>query len=195
VRCRTGLVGLAARCFIIKGGFTLLGNGDISWAGPLALMLTKEAMDEGKLNNVNPDVVDVKFLEALNTTIVFNNDTFALPTMSPTVVDANTNPTRVVESIGSDDNVPGWSWALVSIGIIAFFVALCILARKLREGKERNATGQFDPDESADMRSGMQSPIDADEGVAPSWNDVAASDGDDTYSDPLLPPGNAARVI
>ncbi len=49
----------------------MLGNGDISWAGPLALMLTKEAMDEGKLNDVNPDVVDVKFLEALNTTIVF----------------------------------------------------------------------------------------------------------------------------
>jgi hypothetical protein len=60
---------------------------------------------------------------------------------------------------------------------------------------ERNAIGQFDPNESADMRSGMQSPIDADEGVAPSWNDVTASEGDDTYSDPMLPPENGARVI
>jgi hypothetical protein len=187
-------VGLAARCFIVKGGFTLLGNGDISWAGPLALMLTKEAMDEGKLNNVNPDVVDVKFLEALNTTIVFNNDTSARPSMSPTI-GTIVDPDGLVKSIGSDD-VPGWSWALVSIGIIAFFVALCILARKLGDRKERDATGQFDPDESADIRSGMQSPIDADEGVTASWNDVAASEGDDTtYSDPLLPPGNAARVI
>jgi hypothetical protein len=188
-------VNSAQKCFIVKGGFTLLGIGDISWAGPLALTLTKEAMNEGKLNNVvNPDVIDVKFLEALNTTIVFNNDTSARPSMSPTI-GTIVDPDGLVKSIGSDD-VPGWSWALVSIGIIAFFVALCILARKLGDRKERDATGQFDPDESADIRSGMQSPIDADEGVTASWNDVAASEGDDTtYSDPLLPPGNAARVI
>jgi hypothetical protein len=144
-------------------------------------------MDGGKLNNVNPDVVDVKFLEALNT-IAFNNDTSFIPSMSPTV-DTKINPTRVVETIGSD-NVPGWSWALVSIGVIAFLVALCILARKLGSRKERIVVGQFDPDESVDMRSGMQSPIDADEGVASSWNDV-----DDKYSDPLLPPGGGARVV
>ena len=165
----------------------MLGSSDISWAGPLALTLTKEAMDEGKLNNVNPDVVDVKFLEALNTTIVFNNELSLRPSMSPTA-DTNINPNGL-DSIGSD-NVPGWSWALVSIGVVAFFVALCILARKLGYRKERNAIGQFDPDESADMRTGMQSPIDADEGVAPSWNDV-----DDNYSDPLLPPGSGARVV
>jgi hypothetical protein len=185
VRCRTGLVGLAARCFIIKGGFTLLGSGDISWAGPLALTLTKEAMDEGKLNNVNPDVVDVKFLEALDTTTGFNNEASLSPSMSPT---AGVDPNGFV-SIGSD-NVPGWSWALVSVGVIAFFVAVCILARKLGSRKERDAPGQFDPDESAGMRTGMQSPIDADDGVAPSWNDV-----DDNYSDPLLPPGSGARVV
>jgi hypothetical protein len=164
----------------------LLGRGDISWAGPLALTLTKEVMDGGELNNVvNPDVVDVKFLEALDTTIVFNNEASARPSMSPTVV----GDPNVFVSIGSD-NVPGWSWALVSIGVVAFFVALCILSRKLGYQKERNVAGHFDPDESADMRTGMQSPIDADEGVAPSWNDV-----DDNYSDPLLPPGSGARVV
>jgi hypothetical protein len=186
-------VGTAARCFIVKGGFTLLGNGDISWAGPLALQLTKEAMDEGKLNTVNPDAVDVRFLEALNTTIVFNNETVVtIPTMSPTGAPGGGNPN--VQSIGSDDAVPGWSWALVSIGIIAFFLSLCILYRKRRDQgnqKDRNPNGEFNPDESADIRSGMQSPIDADEFVPPSWNDVA----DDTYSDPLLPPGSAARVV
>jgi hypothetical protein len=183
-------VGIAARCFIVQGGFTLLGNGDISWAGPLALMLTKEAMDEGKLNNVNPDVVDVRFLEALNTTIEFNNETsVTIPTMSPAGASGGGDPDGLVESIGSDD-VPGWSWALVSIGIIAFFVALCILARKLGDRKERNPTGQFEPEESAAIQSGMQSPIDADEGVQPSWKDAAASDADDTYSDPLLSPGS-----
>jgi hypothetical protein len=183
-------VGLAARCFIVKGGFTLLGNGDISWAGPLALTLTKEAMDDGKLNNVvNPDVIDVKFLEELDTTIAFNNETSLRPSMSPTA-DTTIAPDRNVQSIGSSDNVPGWSWALVSVGVIAFFVALWVLARKLGGQKKKDATGQIDPDESAAMRTGMQSPIDANEGVAPSWNDV-----DGNYSDPLLPPGNGARVI
>jgi hypothetical protein len=155
-------------------------------------------MDEGKLNNVNADVVDVRFLEALNTTIAFNNETSVIPTMSPTAAPGGGNPDGFVASIGSDD-VPGWSWALVSIGVIAFFVALCILARKLGEGdrdrKEGDATGQFDPEESAAMQSGMQSPIDADEGVEPSWNEVAASDAEDTNSDPLLTPGSSARVV
>jgi hypothetical protein len=180
-------VNSAQKCFIVKGGFTLLGIGDISWAGPLALTLTKEAMNEGKLNNVvNPDVIDVKFLEALNTTIVFNNEASPRPSMSPIV---GSDPTGLGNSIGSN-TVPGWSWALVSIGVVAFFVALCILARKLGYRKEGNEAGHFDPDESLDMRRGMQSPIDEDEGVAPSWKDV-----DDNYSDPLLPPGSGARVV
>lgn len=194
VRCQTGLVDLAARCFIVQGGFTLLGNGDISWAGPLALLLTKEIMDEGKLNNVNPDAVDVRFLEALNTTITFNNGTVIVPSSTNTTnTTGGGDADGFVTNIGSDDNVPGWSWALVSIGIIAFFVALCILARKLGDRKERNAAGRFDPDESTDMRPGMQSPIDADEGDAESWNDVAAAEG--AYTDPLLPPAGSARVV
>jgi hypothetical protein len=190
-------VGFAARCFIVEGGFTVLGDGDISWAGPLALILTKEAMDGGKLNNVNPDVVDVRFLEALNTTISYNNETLNDDAINGNDDAINGNGTidPVVQSIGSND-VPGWSWALVSVGIIAFLVALCILARKLGSRKERNPTGQFDPDEATDMRSGMQAPIDADEGVSSSWMDVAASEGESNYSDPLLPPtGSTARVV
>jgi hypothetical protein len=101
----------------------------------LGWLLTKVAMDEGKLNIVNPDVVDVKFLEALNTTIIFNNDTSARPSMSPTS-DTTIDPDRDVQSIGSSDNVPGWFWGLVSIGVIAFLVPLLVVARKLGDRKK-----------------------------------------------------------
>jgi hypothetical protein len=197
VTCRTELVGAAARCFIVEGGFTILGDGDISWAGPLALLLTEEAMNGGKLNNINPDVVDVRFLEALNSTITFNNDTLVIPptntTVNPTGGGDNGNQTgNPIVSIGSNDNdVPGWSWALVSIGIVAFFVAIAYLVRRLAGQKRGNETGQFDPDEATDLRSGMQAPIDADEANSPSWTDVAASEGESKYSDPLLPPAGS----
>jgi hypothetical protein len=195
VTCRTELVGSAARCFIVEGGFTILGDGDISWAGPLALVLTQEAMDGGRLNNVNPDVVDVRFLEAFNSTITFNNDTLVISTNntvnSTDGGDGNGNQTGSgIVTIGSKDNdVPGWSWALVSIGIVAFFVAVAYLVRRLASDKRgNNETGHFDPDEATDLRSGMEAPIDADEGETASWMDVATSEGESKYSDPLLPP-------
>jgi hypothetical protein len=189
-------VGLAARCFIIQGGFTILGYGDISWAGPLALLLTKEAMDGGKLNNINPDVVDVHFLEALNTTFTFNNGALTNNTGNTTgFINGNATVGGIVETIGSDD-IPGWSWALVATGIIAFFVAICVLTRKLGNEKRGNATGHFDPDEATGMRAGMQAPIDADEGVTTAWMDVS-EEANDNYSDPLLPPagGSSPRVV
>jgi hypothetical protein len=217
----------AARCFIIQGGFTLLGEGDISWAGPVALLITEESMSEGRLNRINPDVVDVSFLEALSTTISFGNGTLIADNMGTSTGTTGTgnntmgnatditlppDPVNPIVTIGgSDNNIPGWSWALVASGIIAFFVALCYLAKNRGE-KRGNEAGHFDPHESEAIRSAMHAPIDDDEtevrsamqapvdsndagtkpwvNVTKSWANVDDAEG---YDDPLLPPTSSGQ--
>jgi hypothetical protein len=198
VTCQTELVDSAARCYVVRGGFTLLGEGDISWAGPLALSLTEEAMTQGQLNNIiNTDVVDVSFLKALNTTVSFTNGTDFVPPMDNSGSSTPaTGPVGIV-SIGSDEGVASWSWALVASGIIAFFVALWYIAKSMCGEKRGNATDHFDLDvdeQSVDNRSCVHAPIDG-EGVAVSWVDAAGAEtGDTNYNnDPLLRPSSSGH--
>lgn len=190
----------AARCFKILGGFTLLADEDISWAEPLALLLTREAMNDGDLNNVNADVVDVRFLEALNSTLVIKNSTL-FPTLAPI---GNDDTLVGIEGPLSSD-IPGWSWALIGTGVVAAILAILFLLRNLRE--QSHPKGSFDPVESTNLRTGnMQAPLEGDEGVAQpwsplegdegaaqSWKDVGEPDDVSTYSDPLLSSSRGSR--
>ena len=148
----------------------------------MALSLTEDATNDGKLNNVNRDVVHVRFLEALETTTEFNDRTSGMPGMGDDtdgtgdgrVGDDSTCGVGAIQHVDLD-NVPGRSWGLVATGIIAFLVALCYLIRQCHGGKRGNERGQFDPDETTAMRSGMQAPINADAGNAASWMDVGGA--------------------
>lgn len=192
VQCDTGLKPGADRCFRVAGGFTLLSDEDISWAGPLALALTREAMNEGRLNDVNEDIVDVLFLEALP--LEFSDNDNTIPSPSPTAAvtrvigdDDDNTIGGIDKGLGSDDKIPGWSWALISIGIVAFLIAVFALCRKAR-GKNDKGLGAFDPDAAENGQSDMQAPLAGDEEqVAESFVDIASTDDEGAvYTDPLL---------
>ena len=65
VTCLTDLVDGAENCFIVDGGFTLLADlaeEDISWAVDPTLFATELLLNNGELDDVHPDVIEVRFI-------------------------------------------------------------------------------------------------------------------------------------
>ena len=121
VRCRTPLVGDARRCFLVSGAFTVLSSDDslpLNWTEPYIRVSTKQMMEDGVLNSVHPDVIEVSYF-------VDFGDGEDVGDLSPTVA-----PNMVVKTVSEEKKMEPWAWVLISFGIIGVLVALFAIRRR-----------------------------------------------------------------
>ena len=117
----------ADRCYVIGGGFTLIGmddSTDFEWFEPASLLEVKDLMDRGEFDEVDPDIVAVQFV----------NGTITLP-------ERGTLPPNIVRGSGSEtegnDNNEVWPWIVLGIGVLFFFLAVYGMNRWAVQRKER----------------------------------------------------------
>ncbi len=134
VQCRTSLVDGASRCYIVAGGFTLLGNGELEQATPEQIEMTRIVMNSGWLDDVHPAVKSVRFLD------VMDNETFANEAGGDdnnnfqVGGDDNNNNNVPVGAIGSksENGLKTWPWILIAGCILILISAIFLTRRKRR---------------------------------------------------------------
>jgi len=125
VRCRTPLVEGAKRCFIVSGGFSLVSADDsqnLDWAVPAALNATKYIMNQGQLNRVNPDILDVSFLEMVDEKNITQAPDQPTKQFPPDTVD----PPKVK---AGGNKIETWPWLFIGLGVI-FVVMIALIVRR-----------------------------------------------------------------
>lgn len=116
----------ARRCFIVSGALTLLSQEDslpLSWTDPYARVSTKQMMENGVLNSVHPDVVDVSFIVEFGDDGQPVNNVDLSPTSAPAVE---------VKAISEENKMEPWAWVLLSFGIIGVLFAIFAIRRRQR---------------------------------------------------------------
>lgn len=139
VNCRTPLVEGADRCFLVNGGLTLQGKDNIAWALPLAAGLVKLTMNNKMLNDVHPDVVDVRFMELFDRT---NSET---PQVGTGGINGTTdNGTTPLNSTTTSYSAAAWPWVLLGIGLFLILAGLFAIRRRMQFLKEDDNTSTYD---------------------------------------------------
>lgn len=136
VTCQTRLVAGAERCFVVNGGFTLVGNKNISWAVPIGLDLTSLMMQNGLLNDVYSQIVDVRFLHAI---------TNSSSRPGERIAGAGKNNNNTIDSIQTQPQVAdaAWPWVLLGCGFFAALTMSIMIAKRLKErrGYHKSTSG------------------------------------------------------
>lgn len=130
----------ADNCFIVNGGFTLLGDLDeqnLFSAVEPTLFATEVLMNSGRLNEVHPDVVNVRFVSADNGNNSGDDD------------DDDTDRGNVgLEGATGSDSVRAWPWVLLSLGG-AFVLFGAAFTRRRRRQQQHQQQQQQQADMSA----------------------------------------------
>lgn len=152
VQCRTELVEGADRCFVVNGGITMNGSKDIAWVVPVVLDLISFSMNQGMLNNVHEDVIDVRFL---NPGIESGIDVGLSPTPSPTQDLGNVGSDR--DGTNTEYNEP-WPWIVLGFGIVLLISVAFLIQRRLRsirkEQEEYDEVSRVTPPDDPYLKDG-----------------------------------------
>lgn len=108
----------------MSGALTLLSQDDsllLNWTEPYALVSTKQMMDNGVLNSVHPDVIDVSYIVEFNN----NDDNPGDSDLSRTVA-----PTMGTVAVSEDNKMEPWAWVLISLGVLGLMAALVAIRRR-----------------------------------------------------------------
>ena len=133
----------AGQCFIIQGGFILIGNSDITWSLPLAHGITQLEMNMGFLDDAHPEIVDVMYLAKNDP----NNDGL------DNAISGAGDSSDVQES----NSAPAWPWVLLGAGLAMVGILLWSLRRR-RAQQRRHDNAQDSLQESeAQKQSGESS--------------------------------------
>jgi hypothetical protein len=141
VRCRTSLAPRAERCFVVNGGLTLHGFSDITWAVPVTLDIVKMRMDQGDLNSVDPQVVDVRFLTTGAPVADDDVNLYPPPPSGDGVRDAPTNL--------PDARTLAWPWVVLGCGVLLLTISVVMLCRRRRRRSDIDEAASQDSAEKA----------------------------------------------
>lgn len=168
VRCRTPLVPDAQRCFIVQGGFTLLLRDEaeqyinttrsaLQWGVVPALNATKEILDDGRLNQVHPDVKDVSFVSLIiEDNPAENNNTRPENGNEDQHGDAGGLNDDQIRSEPSEEDLQAWPWVLLSVGVVTILVLFGLVRRRRnRENSYQSRDLQPEEDEIDDEDDDM----------------------------------------
>jgi hypothetical protein len=115
----TGPDGQPLICWVIQGGITLFGSGDLSWADEVVQKALNVAMNSGKFDNgaINSNVIYVRHIPP------------------GTILNATIDQVR-----GGDDEddgeTPVWAWVLIALGVLGLLLALTYLILKRRQQRQ-----------------------------------------------------------
>lgn len=162
VLCRNSLVEAAERCYVVNGRLTLYGDDDISWALPIALDLVRLNMDDGGLNEVHPEIVDVRYrgdgIPDYSNTIIGiwpdrgdgdgdggsefggeGNNTLAGGGPDD---DATSPPgSSITGTQGDGATVQAWPWVVLGCGLLVLLTAVYVIRRRIRGGSSARDGG------------------------------------------------------
>jgi hypothetical protein len=106
----------------VSGALTISSQDDslpLNWTEPFVVVSAKEMMEQGRLNAVHPDVVDVSYVVD-----------FGDGDGPDTNLTATNPPVIEVETVSEEKKVEPWAWVLLSLGILGGFVAFCAFRRR-----------------------------------------------------------------
>jgi len=136
VRCRTSLVQGAERCFVVNGQLTLVGDSNIRWAVPVTLDLVRLTMDDGMLNDIHQDVIDVQYLNAGIPEYDFGGDNSGDGSSSDG--DGYGGPS----TIKSDDGaIQAWPWVVLGCGVFLLVAGLYLIRKRLQRNRNKDTDG------------------------------------------------------
>jgi hypothetical protein len=127
VQCRSPLDPGASRCFIISGQFTILGQGKLSQASPKMYNATRAIMNSGKLNNVHPEVVSVRYIGFPNATNPWLGDApkhGSGPSPNNNLSGKN--------QFSNNSGLRAWHWLLLASCLFIVITAMLFLRRRKR---------------------------------------------------------------
>ena len=116
----------ARRCFIVGGGYTIVGEGNLD--GERALDFTEALMDQGFLDKVHEDVRQVRFVGE-----------FEIPKVN--VTDGSSGDRDIADPVQGSNDVQAWPWVLLSLGLLT--ILLCFFLVGMRRRKDENRDGHF----------------------------------------------------
>lgn len=139
-------------------------GGDISWIVPSMQATTKDIMDSGLLNNVDPIIVDVKYLSEIVQEVDGTVDGTTNGTTNGTVDgdpnEVGTDPTGADRSIGGGNDGEVWPWALAAalvVAIAGFFVIRAARRNRREPADLRQYVQHEDDDRESHMEGGEKS--------------------------------------
>ena len=143
VQCRTPLAEGARRCFAVRGAFTLESStsDDLAWAVEPTLDTVRSVMDQKQLQDVHPGVMDVTFLERID------SGDF----QPPDATDNNSTANGGDRDVGSfeSEGLDAWYWVLISPLVVAVlgYTVLMSVRRRRRAASSSSSVAAQDPAE------------------------------------------------
>ena len=110
---------------MINGGYTLVGNKNISWAVPIGIDLTSLMMQNGLLNDVYSQIVDVRFLHAITNSSARPGERIAGEGKNNNTIDSIQTQPQVADA--------AWPWVLLGCGFFAALTMSIMIAKRLKE--------------------------------------------------------------
>jgi len=122
---------------VVNGRLTLYGQSNITWAVPITLDLIRLTLDDGGLDDVNPDVVDVSFRREGIPTYDFGSPADWLDDDGGGGGDGG-GADELGGSIGSDPktSAEAWPWVVLGGGLFVLLAALAMLRRRIRRNSD-----------------------------------------------------------